>query len=465
MPEKAGIRDFLSRACGPLSLLIALTSCAPALPRPDTSVPATAYLPGPITGMVPGALPAQWWQNFSSPALDILVATGLQANPTIGEAEQNLAAAAQNVAAANGAYLPQLGVNPNASRQSYPTGPNGYPPYTIYSITGSISYDPGLFGARHYTFENGQALADYQNAELDAAKQTLIGNIVAAAITEAGAEAQIATTARIIAAEQRLLTLLNGEYADGAIPQLNVLQQQSQILAIQATLPPLQTQADESRDRLAILTGFLPADFAGSRLGLNDLSIPDDIPIAMPSAYLASRPDIRAARAQVAAQNAALGVAVAHLYPDLTLSASGGYAAETLNTLFEPGAAFWTIAANLLQPLYDGGVLHARKQAAQAQLAAALDAYHGAVLNAFGEAADALQAVQNDRQALASAQAAAQTADAAFKLGSQQFALGAADYTTVLNAQGTAAQQALAMVQARTNLLLDIARLESVMAQ
>jgi NodT family efflux transporter outer membrane factor (OMF) lipoprotein len=446
-------------------LVLGVSGCAPALPVPDTAVPVTAYLPGPASGVVPGAVPVQWWQDFSSPALDALVAAGMRANPTIGEAEQNLAAAEQGAEAANGAYLPQIGVNPNASRQSYPTGPNGYPPYTIYSITGTISYDPGLFGARRYTFENGAALADYQQAELDAAKQTLVGNIVAAAITEAGAQAQIAVEEKIIGAEQKLLALLNGEYADGAIPQLNVLQQQSQILAAQAALPPLQTQADEARDRLAILAGRLPADFAGTGVTLDDLAVPDQVPVALPSAYLANRPDIRAARAEVAAQNAALGIAVAHLYPDLTLSASGGYASETINTLFEPGAAFWTLAANLLQPLYDGGVLHARKKQAQAQLAAALFAYHGAVLNAFGEAADALQAVQNDRAALQSADAAAQTAAAAFKLGSQQYGLGAVDYTTVLNAQEVAAQQALNTVQARTTLLLDVARLQSAMAR
>jgi outer membrane protein TolC len=173
---------------------------------------------------------------------------------------------------------------------------------------------------------------------------------------------------------------------------------------------------------------------------------------------------LRAARAEVAAQNAALGIAVAHLYPDLTLSANGGYASETLNTLFEPGAAFWTLAGNLLQPLYNGGVLHARKAQAQAQLQAALMAYHDAVLNAFGEAADAIQAVQNDRQALASASAAAQTATAAYKLGTEQFNLGATDYTAVLNAQQVAAQQTLAMVQARTNLLLDAARLQAAIS-
>jgi NodT family efflux transporter outer membrane factor (OMF) lipoprotein len=454
-----------------LALAAALAGCAPPLTPPDTHVTAKSYLPPGATAAVAvqsAPLPAAWWADFGSQALDDLVTTGLQASPTIGQAQQVLAAATANAAANNGAFLPQVELNApgnsSVSRQSYPTGPNGYPPYTIYTLTGTISYDPGLFGARSYTYQNGEALAAYETASLEMARQTLIGNIVAAVITEAGAQAQIATTRQIIAAQQSLLTLLQGEYADGAIPELSVLQQQSQILATQASLPPLQTTAAQQRDLLAVLTGSLPSDFADKTVTLDSLTIPAAVPVALPSAYLAQRPDLRAALAQVAAQNAALGIAVAHLYPDFTLSATGGYAAETVSSLFGTSSALWILAANLLAPIYEGGTLHDKKQAAQAQLAQALYGYRGAVLTAFGQAADALQAVANDRDALSRAQASAQTAIAAYNLGSAQYRLGAIDYTTVLNAQEDAARQVLAQVQARTTLLLDIAKLQSVMA-
>jgi NodT family efflux transporter outer membrane factor (OMF) lipoprotein len=451
------------------AFLFLLGSCAPPLATPDTHVYASAYISGQTTDAVAATnnLPGDWWTDFGCPALDDLVNAGLAASPTVAEATANLTIAAQNAAANNGAYLPQVGLNPNQpniSRTAEPGGPNGFPPYTIYAVGGTISYDPGLFGARKYTFENGAALTAYQDAELDAARQSLAGNIVAAAVSEAGYQAQIATTQNILAAEQKLYTLLQGEFSDGAIPELNVLQQKSTILATQATLPGLQTNAAQQRDRLAILTGQLPAAFAAPDIALDALTAPSPVPVSLPSAYLANRPDLRAARAQVAAQNAALGLAVAHLYPDLQLSASGGWVAETLNPLFSPETAFWSLAGNLLVPLYDGGELHARKAAAQAQLAEALAAYHDAVLNAFGQAADALQAVQNDETALASAQDAADTAIAAYKLADQQFSLGAVDYTTVLTAQATAAQQALVLVQTRTTLLLDIARLQAAMA-
>ncbi len=444
-----------------------LSSCAPPLPPPDTQVKADAYLPTQLNNpaLHTSDVPREWWKIYGNTALDNEVAAGLQSSPTLAEATANLNAVAANGDAANGAFLPQIGLNPNATRAAYPTGPNGSPPYTIYSITGTISYDPGLFGARHYTFENSAAEIAYQQAELDAARQSLIGNIVAAVISEAGYNAQITTTLQIIAVEQNLFNLLNGEYLDGAIPKLNVLQQQSQIQATQATLYPLQTSAEQMQDRVSVLTGQLPAASANPRITLAAIEIPQEIPVTLPSAYLAGRPDLQAARAQVAAQNASLGIAVAHLYPDLTLSANGGYASESLSTLIQPDAGLWTLAANLLQPLYDGGVLHARKRAAQFQLASSLAAYREAVLNAFGEAADSLQATQNDETALTRAEAADSTATQAYQLAQQQFSLGAADYTTVLTAQTTASQQALILVQTRTALLLDIARLQSAMAQ
>ena len=449
-----------------LPLMLALASCAPPLPKPDTNMPVASYLPGQTA--TAGPVSRQWWTMFKSPALNRLEQNGLRANTDIRQAAEMLASAQANASAANGAFLPQVLFGPpadsTASRQSYPTGPNGYPAYTIYTAAGEISYDPGLFGARHYTFENGQALADYQAAELDAARQSVAGNIAAAAIALAGDEAQISTTERIIAAEQNLLTLLRGEYADGAIPQLNVLQQQSSILATQATLPALQTQAQQQQDWLAVLTGTLPGNFTDPGLRLDELALPENVPVEVPSAYLKNRPDIRAALAQVAAQHAALGVAVAHMYPDLSLSATGGYAAETAGTLFNTTSAFWVLAGNLLAPLYEGGELRAHKQAAQAQLAGALDAYHGAVLTAFSQAADALAGVQNGKQALARAMAAAQTADAAYQLSAAQYRLGAVDYTTVLTAQTAAAQAALNETQSRAAMLSAIARLEAAMA-
>ncbi len=444
-----------------------LSSCAPHLPAPDTSVQTTTYLPGqPVTTT---QQPDQWWTIFQNPALNALETQGMAKNPSIDIAKQTLLAAQDAAKAANGAYLPNIilggGGQPVVSGGAYPAGPNSSPAYTLYSPTGTISYDFGLFGTRKFTFANGAAQTEYQSAELEAARQTVAQNIAAAAIAYAGAAQQMSTTNAIIAAEQNLLHLMNGEFQAGAIPQLSLLQQQSLVQAAQATLPPLQASEDVARDRLAILTGTLPGDFSLPPPALDAFAAPATLPISLPSSYLENRPDLRAARATVAAQNAALGLATAKLYPDVNISATGGLASETLGTLFQPSAALWTLAGNLVAPLYEGGTLHAQRDQAQAQLAGALAAYRQAVLTAFGQAADALDATQQDSAALTRAQDSAHTANAAYQLANAEYRLGATDYTTVLTAEANAAQQALNVTTARVTLLEDIARLQAVMAK
>jgi NodT family efflux transporter outer membrane factor (OMF) lipoprotein len=439
-----------------------LTACAVPI-KPVTIAPApVSYLRGvPTAGT---ALRSDWWRGFGDPALDRLVAAGEARSPSIAAADALVAQAAANQAAATGAFLPQVALNPNVSRQSFPTGPNGYGAYTIDEFAGTITYNPGLFGARSYAFRNGRALTAYQRASAAAARLTVADNIVVAAITEAGLEAQIATDRAMAASEQRLLTLLRGEAAAGAIARLPVLQQRAQVQATMAALPGLEAQASVQRHALAVFSGVAPADFAGGRFRLRDFTVPPDAVASVPSALVAGRPDIAAARALVSADHAAVGQAVAALYPSISLSAQGGYASETFNTLFEPSAALWTLAGSLLAPIFDGGVLHAHATAARATLANALASYRLTVLSAFQQVADALRRTEDDRDTVTQSDAAAQTADEAYTLARQQFKLGAADYNTVLTAEITWRQAQLSAVQATTTQLLDQAALGAALA-
>ncbi|MDD2877679.1 MAG: efflux transporter outer membrane subunit [Acidiphilium sp.] len=444
-----------------LTALILADCTMPIKPVTMGTVPA-GYVRGQAAAgsMLVGA----WWRGFGDRSLDRLVADGVARSPSVAAADALVAQARANAAAATGAFLPQISLNPNVSRQAFPTGPNGYGAYTIDEMVGTITYNPGLFGARSYAFRNGRALAAYQRATAAAARLTLADNIVVAAITEAGLEAQISTDRAMAASEQRLLTLLHGEYAAGSIARLPVLQQRAQVQATMAALPGLAGQASAQRHALAVLSGVAPIDFADGHFRLADFTVPADFPVAVPSALVAGRPDIVAARALVSADHAAVGQAVAALYPSLSLSAQGGYASETFNTLFQPSAALWTLAGSLLAPIFEGGVLHARERAAQATLANALATYRGTVLTAFQQVADGLRHVEDDRDSVQQTTAAAQTANQAYTLARQQFKLGAADYNTVLTAEITWRQAQLAAVQATTQQLLDEAALRAALA-
>lgn len=444
-----------------LFLAAMLAGCAvPVRPVQKPAIPAGYVHGGTARG---DRLDAAWWHDFHNPSLDRLIALGLRQSPTLAAARALIVVARANAAAANGAYLPQLGLNSGVSRQAYPAGPYGFGAYTIDQITGSISYNPGLFGARAYTFRNGTALVAYQRATAAAARLTLADNIVIAAITGAGLRARIRTDRAMAVSEQHLLTLLTGEFAAGAITRLPVLQQRAQVEALRAAIPTLIAQASVERHALAVLTGTPPAAFKLPAFRIADFAGPR-LPPALPSALVAGRPDIVAAWALVAADHATLGQTVAALYPSLSLTAEGGYASETFNSLFQPGAALWTLAGSLLAPIFDGGMLRAHELGARARMADALAIYRGTVLTAFGQVADALRATEQDHVAVAASNAAAATADAAFHLARDQFTLGAADYNTVLSAEIAWRQAQLAAVAARTTAALNRSALAAALA-
>ncbi|MGC9269225.1 efflux transporter outer membrane subunit [Acidiphilium sp.] len=435
------------------------------------TVPIKPVVVGPVPGgyvrgqaTAGSVLVGAWWRGFGDRSLDRLVAAGEARSPNVAAAAALVVVAQANRAAATGAFLPQIGFNPSATRQKYSAIPFGFPPFTIYQVSGTLNYNPGLFGARAYAFRNGAALVAYQRAEVEAARLTVADDLVVAAITEAGLNAQISTDRAIAASEKRLLDLLTGEYGAGAIERLTVLQQRAQYQATMSALPALLAEAAAERHAMAVDSGVAPSDFTGDHYRLAAFTVPPDLPPAVPSALVAGRPDIVAARALVAADHAAVGQAVAAFYPSLSLSAEGGYSAETFNTLFNPGASLWTLAGSLLAPVFDGGVLRAHERAAQAMLSNALATYRGTVLSAFQQVADGLRKVAADRASVQESDAAAATADQAYTLADQQFKLGAADYNTVLTAEITWRQSQLAAVQARTQQLLDEAALRAALA-
>ncbi len=149
-------------------------------------------------------------------------------------------------------------------------------------------------------------------------------------------------------------------------------------------------QLCQAEDQLAVLTGRLPADFTPTNLQLEQLVLPMDLPLGVPSELVERRPDVRAAEAQLHAATAQVGVAIANLLPQFTITGNIGSAATAMSDLFKPGTGFWSIGANATQTLFAGGTLLHRKRAADAALDQAGAAYRSAVLTAFQNVADAI---------------------------------------------------------------------------
>ena len=415
-----------------------------------------------VTGQEP---PAQWWHEFGSPDLDALVAEALHANPNVKAAEAALRQAQENVAAGRGAYFPQVQLTGDASRNRNavqilaPTLTSGAPIFNLYTPQVSVSYIPDLFGANRRQVESLQATADASRDEYDAAYLTLAANVVTGAIQEAGLRAQIAATRQIIDIERESLQVMHRQLTLGAIAEADALAQEASLAQLETSLPPLRKALDQQRDMLAVLTGHLPSDAPSSQFELDAITLPATIPLGVPSRLVERRPDVRAAEAQLHAATANVGVAIANMLPQITLSGSLGTVATQTAQIFSAQSEFWSAGASLSQTLFAGGTLLHRERAARAALDQAGAQYRATVLTAFQNVADALRALTADADAVRAADRAATLSETSLDIAQRQYELGAVSYLSLLAAQQTYQQALVGRAQARTNRYVDSAAL------
>ena len=415
-----------------------------------------------IAGQEP---PAQWWHEFGSSDLDALVAEALHANPNVQAAEAALRQAQENVAAGRGAYFPQVQLtgaasrNRNAVQVLAPTLTSGAPIFNLYTPQVSVSYVPDLFGANRRQVESLQAQAQASRDEYDAAYLTLAANVVTAAVQEAGLRAQIAATQQIIDIEVESVQVMQRQLQLGAIAEADLVAQQSALALLQASLPPLQKALDQQRDMLAVLTGHLPSDAPAAQFELDAITLPLSIPVSVPSKLVERRPDVRAAEEQLHAATANVGVAMANMLPQITLSGSLGSVATQTGEIFAGQSEFWSIGASLSQTLFAGGTLLHRERAARAALDQAGDEYREAVLTAFQNVADALRALAADADAVRAADRAAALSQTSLNIARRQYQIGAVSSLWLLSAQQTYQQALVNRAQARTNRYVDTAAL------
>ena len=410
-------------------------------------------------------VPRNWWVRFGSEELDALVTEALRANPSVQAATAALRQAEENTAAQRGSFFPAVQAGFDATRERDPTGvlsPNltsGAALYSLYTPQVTVSYVPDVFGGNRRQVESLAALAEASRFQLDATYLTLTANVVTTAIQESGLRAEIAATERVIALEREALSVLRRELALGAIAEVDVFAQEAALAQLEATLPPLHRQLQTARDALAALTGHLPADFKPMRLELDQLVLPADLPLGVPSQLVERRPDVRAAEAQLHAATAQVGVAIASLLPQVTITGNAGSSATAFGDLFKSGSSFWSVGASLTQTLFDGGALIHRKRAADAGLDQAGALYRSAVLAAFQNVADALHALDTDADALGAAARAESAAQKSLDVVRRQLELGSVSYLALVNAEQTYQQSLISAVQARVNRYADTAAL------
>jgi NodT family efflux transporter outer membrane factor (OMF) lipoprotein len=410
-------------------------------------------------------VPRNWWTLFGSDALDGLVNEALHANPDVASAQAALRQALENASAQRGSYFPMVQGAFDAERDRDATGVlqptlnSGTPLYNLFTPQVTITYVPDIFGANRRAVESLDAQAEAARFQLNATYLTLTANVVTTAITEAGLRAQIEGTEHVISLEREALGVLRRELELGAIAEADVYAQEAALAQLEGTLPPLSKQLHQARDQLAVLTGHLPAELKPVAFDLDQLVLPTDLPLGVPSQLVERRPDVRAAESQLHSATAQVGVAIANLLPQFTITGDIGSTATRLADLFKPGTGFWSIGTNATQTLFEGGTLLHRKRAADAALDQAGAQYKAAVLTAFQNVADALHALEADAQALDAANRAETAAQKSLGVADHQLSLGSVSYLALINAEQSYQQAVVTHAQARANRYTDTAAL------
>ena len=405
----------------------------------------------------PAANSAPFWQN---PTLKRWLRAGLRHNPSLQSSLSSLQAAHEQTLAQKASLLPSFAASytpQRATTSAILASPLQYPvnPYTLQTAQVSVSYNVDVFGLNHDLLYSVEAQEQLAQAQLHAARLSLLGNIASNAVQLAAALDGLQCSQSLLQDEQRLTQMLQHGLDQGFNTRLDVLQQEQQEQQAAASVSGFQKQVEQSRDALAVLTGQAPANFAATDLHLAELLAPGAPPRQVPAAWVRRRPDIAAAAAQVRTAAADLGVAAASRWPQLAVLAAWGGSATTLAQSLQPADRFWSLGASVTQPLFDFGLLKHRERAAKASLDAAEQQYRMTVLQALQNVADSLYALNADAQALRQTRRQTQDAATLLQMSQQRQQLGFSPGLEVLQNRILWQQAELTRLQAEAARLED----------
>jgi NodT family efflux transporter outer membrane factor (OMF) lipoprotein len=456
-----------------IALAAALTGCAVGPNFHEPAPPASSgYGPGEPSAPIPGqaldrsARPAaDWWRVFGSPELDAMVREALAANPDLKSADAALRQAHELLAAQRGALLPGVDASYQAQRAKTSNALSPVlaepesPIYSLHTAQIEVSYVLDVFGGTRRAVEQAAAQAEAQRFQVEAARQALIANVVAAVVQEASLRRQLEAAETQASALRDILAFTRRQADLGALGQADVAAAETTLAQAEQAVPPLRKALEQQKTAILVLLGREAGGAPAPEIDLDRLALPKDLPLVLPAQLVRRRPDIRAAEANVHAASAAVGVATAARLPNISLSAVAGGASPMLSALTSGGNEFWTLSAGVAQPIFEGGALRHRQKAAEAALDQAKTQYRSTVLNALKNVADALEAVSTDGEALRAAATADEAAQRSRAFSRRQLELGQIGGLAERSAEQAAAQARSARAAAEAARYADTAAL------
>jgi NodT family efflux transporter outer membrane factor (OMF) lipoprotein len=420
-----------------------------------------------------------WWSVYHDPELDRLERMVEVSNQTVKEFEADYRNAVALVAEARASLFPTAGVSPGVSRSggggsgsssgrsfsgSTSGGGSGFGntgPFTQYSITGTVSWVPDIWGSVRRQIESNVAGAQVSAANLANAKLAAQATLATDYFDLRAEDSLTQLLIETVAAYRRALEITQNQYRAGTTASIDYVTALAQLQSTQAELIGVGVQRQQYEHAIAVLTGRAPAELSIAPAPL--ASAVPVVPPGLPSALLERRPDIAGAERAMQQENALIGVQIATYYPNISLSAQGGFAGNPLGQLFNASNALWSLGATATETLFSGGLRPAQVAAARATYDTSVATYRQTVLTAFQGVEDALSGLRIlELQAKAEATAVASTRRAV-EATLNQYKAGTVPYTSVITEQELllSDQQTLLSVQ-QSRLVNSVALIEAL---
>jgi NodT family efflux transporter outer membrane factor (OMF) lipoprotein len=445
---------------------LTLTGCITGYEKPDPAL----EIPDKYryAGKHPeSALPSlDWWRGFNSRELTALVEAAQTANLDIAVAVARIQQADAQARISGAALLPAVNANGSVtrSRPSQATSSStavstrgGSIETSTYNANLSASYVVDLWGQNRAALLASEESAVASRFSRDVVALTAITSVANAYFAVLSSQDRLRIARENTAAAERVLALIRQRFLVGTASQLDVAQQESLVATLRAAVPPVEITLRQNAIALAVLVGRAPENFTVRGGGLNSIRVPRVTP-GLPSEILNQRPDIRQAEANLSSSNFSVESARAAFFPNISLTGTRGFQSAALAALFGPGAWYYTMAASLTQPVFDGFLRQGELELAQGRQQEFLQTYRKSVLSAFSDVEQALVAVEQQTTRERLQGEVVRAARTAFELSERRLREGTVDLITVLTTQQTLFQAQDTLSQIR------FARLQAIIS-
>ena len=409
--------------------------------------------------------PLDWWRAFRSRELSEIIEQAREANLDIAAAVARIVQADAAARVAGAALLPALEADGSATRSrssgntgsSTTTGTFGRSERSLYTASLIASYEIDFWGKNRAALRAAEETAVASRYDREVVGLSIVAAAANGYFQVLTAQDRLRAARENLTAATRVLNLIKQRVEAGTASQLDTSQQESLVNTLRAAIPPLEQTLRQNRVALAVLMARSPERIGVRGGSLRNISIPRVTP-GLPSELLGQRPDIRQAEAQLASASANVENARAQFFPSISLTAEGGYQSAVLKTLFTPQSAFYSAAASLTQPIFDGGRILGNFDLQKGRQDELLQNYRKVVISGFADVENALDDIRKTTQRETLQREVVASSRQAFDISEERLRGGTVDLITVLNTQQTLFQAQDALAQAR------LARLQAIVS-